>query len=121
MTEQQKEEKFARPFADFLQDQARAHGELTDGLHDLIAAVEDTGKPGTLTLKIKVEPDKGGAGVLRVSDTVTVTKPAHDRPRRIYYKDKAGNLSRTDPNQLELSGLRDVSAPAVPAELKEVN
>ncbi|MDN5669911.1 MAG: hypothetical protein L0G87_16115 [Renibacterium salmoninarum] len=114
-------DQHARPFADFLIEQAATHGELSDGLHDVIAAVESTGKPGTVTLTVKVEPDKQIAGTFRISDSVKISAPKHDRPRRIYYKDRAGNLSRTDPNQKELPGLRDVSAPAEPAQMKEVN
>lgn len=114
-------EEFARPFADFLREQGRAHDELTDGLHKLIAAVEDTGKAGSLTLTVKVERDKEIAGTYRIGDNVKVSLPQHDRPRRIYYRDKAGNLSRSDPNQLEFEGLKDVSAPAKPTVLKEVN
>lgn len=113
-------EQHAKPFADFLTKQTRAHDELTQGLHDVIAAVADTGKAGAITLTIKVEPDKKAQGVFRISDNVTVKIPAHDRGTRIFFKDKAGNLTRQDPNQPELEGLRDVSAPAEPAQLKEV-
>lgn len=114
-------EQHAKPFADFLVGQGQAHDELTDGLHDLVAAVRDTGKAGSITLTIKVEPDKRTDGVLRVTDNVVVKAPKHDRGARIYYQDRAGNLSRTDPNQPELEGLRDVSAPVIPIQLKEVN
>lgn len=114
-------DKHARPFVDFLAQQGRAHEELTEGLHQVIAAVEETGKAGSVTLVIKVDPDKKAAGIFRISDNVTVKIPAHDRGTRIFFKDKSGNLSRQDPNQPELEGLRDVSAPASPIHLKEVN
>lgn len=114
-------EPHARPFVDFLAQQGRAHDELTEGLHKVIAAVEETGKAGSVTLVIKVDPDKKAAGIFRISDNVTVKAPEHDRGARIFFKDKTGNLSRSDPNQPELEGLRDVSAPASPIHLKEVN
>lgn len=114
-------DQHARPFTDFLAQQGRAHEELTEGLHKVIAAVEETGKAGSVTLTIKVDPDKKAAGIFRISDNVTVKAPVHDRGTRIYFKDKAGNLTRSDPNQPELEGLRDVSAPAEPTRLKEVN
>ena len=113
------EEQHARPFADFLAQQGRAHQELTEGLHDLIAAVKDTGKAGTLTLTIKVAVDMKNDEILRVSDNVVLKAPAHDRGERIYYADRTGNLTRSNPNQPELEGLRDVSAPAEPRELRE--
>lgn len=114
-------EPHAKPFADFLTQQGRAHEELTEGLHKVIAAVEETGKAGSVTLVIKIDPDKKAPGVFRISDNVTVKAPVHDRGTRIYFKDRAGNLSRQDPNQPELEGLRDVSAPAEVRQLKEVN
>lgn len=114
-------EQHAKPFADFLAQQGRAHDELTEGLHEVIAAVKETGKPGSVTLTIKIDPDKKAQGIFRISDNVTIKAPAHDRGTRIYFADKSGNLTRSDPNQPELEGLRDVSAPAHPIHLKEVN
>ena len=47
-----------RPFADWLRDQAggTSHEELSEGLRDLVAKVMDTGKKGTLTYVVTVEP-----------------------------------------------------------------
>ncbi|WP_314325475.1 hypothetical protein [Paenarthrobacter ilicis] len=87
----------------------------------VIQAVEETGKAGSVTLVIKVDPDKKAPGVFRISDNVSIKVPAHDRGTRIYFKDDSGNLSRSNPNQPELEGLRDVSAPAEVRKLKEVN
>ena len=114
-------EQHARPFVDFLAQQGRAHEELTEGLHEVIAAVKETGKAGSVSVTIKVEPDKKASGVFRISDSVAVKVPVHDRGTRIYFADESGNLTRSDPNQPELEGLRDVSAPATPIKLKEVN
>lgn len=114
-------EQHARPFVDFLAQQGRAHDELTNGLHEVIAAVKETGKAGSVTLTIKVDPDKKADGIFRISDNVTIKAPQHDRGTRIYFADKSGNLTRSDPNQPEIEGLRDVSAPASPIHLKEVN
>lgn len=99
-------DKFARPFADFLQEQT-SHGELTDHLHALIEAVQDTGKPGTLTYTVRVEPDKGDPdSMLRVTDKITTKLPEHDRPKRIYWTDRHGNLTRTNPHQPAFDGLQ---------------
>lgn len=95
----------ARPFAAFLQEQT-SHGELTDALHHLIEAIRDTGKPGTLTYTLKIEPDKGGEDMLRLTDKVAVKTPEHDRPRRLYWADQNGNLTRTNPHQPAFDGLQ---------------
>lgn len=93
------------PFAAFLQQQRRGvlHGELSDALHGLLAAVKDTGKAGSLTVQIKVKPAaKGNAEQVLISDLVVVKAPAVERPESIFFLDDAGNLSRSDPRQQEL-------------------
>lgn len=100
------DQQFARPFADFLQEQT-SHGELTDHLHNLIDAVTDTGKPGTLTYTVRIEPDKGDPdSMLRVVDKIGVKLPEHDRPKRIYWRDRHGNLTRSNPHQPAFDGLQ---------------
>lgn len=96
--------RFARPFADFLQEQT-AHGELTDQLHALIEAVRDTGKAGTLTYTVKVEQLKDDETMLRITDKIAAKLPEHDRPKRLYWVDAHGNPTRENPHQPKLSGL----------------
>lgn len=111
-----------RPFGEFLQQQRRGalHGELSEALHELLAAVKDTGKAGALTIQIKVKPAaKGNAEQVLISDLVKTTKPAVERPESIFFLDDAGNLSRSDPRQTELP-LREVNRPAA-TETKAVN
>jgi hypothetical protein len=102
-----------RPFADWLREQRRGltHDELTDGLHDLIAAVNHSGKAGTLTLQIKIAPFKKNAQVLEVTDVVKTSLPTPDREAAIYFTDRDGNLSRDNPHQLPgMERLREVPA-----------
>lgn len=112
-------DKHARPFSDVLAQQSRAHQEATDGFHEVIAAVAETGKSGSVTITLKVEPDKKAEGIFRVTDSVKVTIPQFDRATNIYFRDSTGNLTRNNPNQPEIEGLRDVSAPVTPITLKE--
>lgn len=110
-----------RPFADFLQDQSKGHthAELGEALHDLVAKVRDTGKKGMLRLELFVEPLKADSKVLTVTDKITLKLPEHDRAASIFYADKSGNLSRTNPDQLTFDSLRDVSASADDAPTHE--
>lgn len=111
-----------RPFVEFLLQQAYGgtHDELTFGLHDLIAAVKDHGKGGSITLTIKVDPlGKGVERQVVVTDNVTVKAPTGKRPTSMFFVDDDGNLTRKDPRQPELP-LREVSRPAA-AEAKAVN
>lgn len=105
------EQAQVRPFAAFLQEQSagRTHEELSAKLHDLIVAVQETGKGGSLTLKIDVKPIPGaGKRTLTVTDAVAVKIPKTDRPKSIFFITDDGNLSRNDPTQPVITGLREV-------------
>lgn len=105
-----------RPFADFLREQSKGHTheELGEALHDLVARVKDTGKKGSLTLVITVEPTKG-TDALTVADEIKLKLPEHDRDASLFFTDKLGNLTRRDPNQLEFEGLRGLDDQTAPA------
>lgn len=112
---------FTRPFADFLREQSagRTHDDLTTGLAEVVAAVKDTGKKGTITLTITVAPlDKNG-NALTVTDAIKKVVPQHDRRKSIFYADDAGNLTKDDPMQPTFEGLREVPAIATPITLQE--
>lgn len=99
-----------RPFAAVLQDLAkgRVHTDLSTQLADLTAAVGETGRKGTLTLTITVEPAGKGAEALTVSARVAAKPPVAGPPPTVFFADQAGNLTRHDPNQptLPLRGLQ---------------
>ncbi|MEU0087225.1 hypothetical protein [Streptomyces sp. NPDC006274] len=104
-------ERQVRPFAEFLQEQAGGtlHTELSEKLHDLVQAVQETGKGGSITLKIDVKPIPGTDGrTLTVTDAVVTKLPKTERPKSIFFIDDDMNLSRTDPRQPVLTGLREV-------------
>ncbi len=105
-----------RPFADWLRDQSRGstHDELSEGLYDLVARVTETGKKGTLTLIVTVEPMKEDVSVLLVGDEIRLKLPEFPRKPSLYYQDRQGNLSRQNPDQPEITGLREVPAVATP-------
>lgn len=107
-----------REFAAFLLDRAATHEELTVKLHDLVQAVRDTGKKGTLTLKLTVSPFKNDAEVLEVHDDVKLVMPQHDRKPGIFYPDKNGNLTRNSPSMLDFTSLQVVDTKT--GEVKEV-
>ena len=89
----------AKPFAEFLLEQPKSHNELSDALRDLATRVEDTGKKGTLTYVVTIEPAKAPADAYMVSDEIKLKLPEHDRPGALFWADKDHNLLRNDPNQ----------------------
>ena len=110
-----------RPFADFLREQAKGatHEGLSEGLRDLVARVMDTGKGGSISLKITVEPMKGSKGsALVVTDEIKLRLPEHDRQSSLFFSDREGNLVREDPNQLAFDTLREVNTET--GEIREV-
>jgi hypothetical protein len=88
-------------FAAWLTQQAKGktNTELSEALQTLVRACLDTGKKGTLTLRITVEPD---GDHLIVKDEIAVKCPEHNRPAAVWFADGSGALVRNDPNQLSL-------------------
>jgi hypothetical protein len=102
-----------RPFADFLIEhgRGRTHDELGEALHTLIARVKDTGKKGSVTLTVVVEPMKKDDRMVIVADKIAIKLPEHDRPSGVWFVGKDGNLQRDDPDQLAFDSLREVPPP----------
>lgn len=99
------EEPVVRPFSEFLIQQAngRTHNELSEALHHLIAAVQETGKGGRVQLTVDIKPlSKGDGHTLTVTDTVAVKMPKSERPQSVFFVDSDGNLTRNDPRQMSL-------------------
>jgi hypothetical protein len=66
--------------------------ELSDELRGLVKRVLDTGKAGTMDLKIKV--DTGGHGRVVMTVNSKLTAPKEDAEGTILFVDEDGNLSR---------------------------
>lgn len=107
MTSNEEEDGIVDPreFSAFLLDRPATHEELTVKLHDLVQAVRDTGKKGSLTLKLTVSPFKNDPDVLEVHDDLKLVMPQHDRKPGIFYPDQDGNLTRNSPQMLDFGSL----------------
>lgn len=120
------DDQVVRPFADWLREQAggKSHDELSDALFDLVQRVRDTGKKGSVQYTISIGPMKGDKDVLVIADEIKLRLPEHDRKASLFYTDKTGNLTRSDPNQLAFESLREVEGGQVvnttTGELKEI-
>lgn len=97
-----------RPFADVLRelDKGRVHTELSDKLQELIVAVQDVRKGGTIQLTIKVDSAKAD-GMVEVSANVATKTPRRARTS-VFFVDDEHNLHRNDPRQLVVPGLAAV-------------
>lgn len=80
--------------------------ELTDKLRDLVANCAATGRPGAITLTLSLKPGKGGQ--IEVFDEIKVKLPKEEKGSTLMFATPENNLSRDDPRQLQLDGLRTV-------------
>ena len=87
-------------------DDGATHSELTESLRDLVARVRDTGKTGTLTLTITVAPRAGTRNQIDVKDEIKLKLPEFARAASIFFVTEENEVSRQDPNQPPLEGIR---------------
>lgn len=114
-------EREIRPFTEFLAEQRNGvlAMEMSAALNELVQAVETTGKPGTLTLKLTVKQPKDKQGAVLVSDLLTLKSP-ESHLEVFFFVDGDSNLSRQNSHQLGFAdgGLLEVPERAA-TDLKE--
>jgi hypothetical protein len=124
MAQNKADEQEYGDFATFLAStRPKTNRELSEELNNLVGAVKDTGKPGTVTLTITIKPVDGSTNVLAVHDVIKVKKPEHNRLGSLAYPDIKNNLSRTDPTTMPLfedDDIRDAGADPSTGEIKDV-
>ena len=104
-----------RPFADTLV--ALRHGSLADEVsekfNELTNKCVETGRAGSMTLKITLKPGK--AGQVEVEDNIKLTLPKEEKGTSLMFATVEGNLQREDPRQQSLPGIRSVAETPVTA------
>jgi hypothetical protein len=102
-----------RSFADTLKDirDGALVTELPTQLTDLITAILATRKSGSLTLKLTIKPIDRDSKTLLIVDTVKVDAPEPDRGTTIAFATEENDLTRRDPRQPDLPGVRGVVKP----------
>ena len=86
--------------------QGRLLDELVAALEHVAAEVSETGKPGTVTLNLKVSTRAAGDAFVMIEESVT-RKPPTKAARGSYFYAVDGALYRDDPRQMRLE-LREV-------------
>lgn len=95
-----------QPFAEWMHEHRGGafHAELSQKLAEVLAAVVDTQKAGGLTIKIKC---KATGHQVSFVDTVSADVPEHDKELSLFFFDEeTGAVSKDDPRQLKIEGLR---------------
>lgn len=93
-----------RPFAAVLLEVNKGvvSDEAARRLAELVTAVLETGKKGTVKVTIEVAPVKGNDTIVQVSGAVDARLPRPAAPTSFFYPDDDGNLSRNDPNMFPM-------------------
>ncbi len=112
-----------KAFAVFLQDlrDGRAHAELSSQLADLIAKVKETGKGGSINLKIKIKPASRGGDIdkVTISDAISIELPKPERGEDFFWLTDENELTRNHPRQANLE-LREATT-SKPATFKDAS
>lgn len=73
-------------------------------LQEMVKSVLDTGRKGSISIRLEIEPGaEPGTVVLR--DDVIPKVPKKSKTSSTFYADDSGALHREDPNQPELPGV----------------
>lgn len=73
--------------------------EATVSCAELVKAVRDTGKAGSITISLTVEPFKGSDDTLQVAGRVGVKLPRALAHASVMFTDDTGGLHRSDPTR----------------------
>lgn len=99
--------------------------ELSSSLQALVMAVGETGKGGTLTLKLAIKPAGGKGNALLIKGDVGLKLPQMEQEQTIMFATEDGALQRNDPRQKEMPfALRTVpetTETVKPEDLKKVS
>ena len=100
-----------RLITDVLRDirKGRPVEEATIALADVVRAVDETGKEGSVTIVLKVKPAKHGGPEKTLVCEVKAKKPIAEIAPAVFFSDQDGDLHRVDPRQEEMP-LNDVKS-----------
>lgn len=100
-----------RLITDVLRDirRGRPVEEATMALADVVRAVDETGKEGSVTITLKIKPSKHGGPEKTLVAEVKAKKPISEIAPAVFFSDNDGDLHRVDPRQEEmpLSDVKD--------------
>jgi len=93
-----------RLITDILRDirKGRPVEEATTALADVVRAVDETGKDGSVTIILKVKAAKHGGPEKTLICEVKAKKPIAEIAPAVFFSDEDGDLHRVDPRQEEM-------------------
>lgn len=105
-----------RPFTDVIRDHRNGKlvNSLTERLAKVVAAVQETGKGGSITLSLAIKPSKGDEDAFEVVPTISAKLPEADLPKALFYADDSGSLVRESPVQRGIFDADDTDLGSAP-------
>jgi hypothetical protein len=82
------------------QDTGSLNRELVDRLQETVKSVRETGRKGTVTLRLRIS--HGGMKQIEVEPEVKSSKPKVTAPTSVLFADDEGRLYDRDPEQIEM-------------------
>ncbi|WP_027710155.1 hypothetical protein [Zooshikella ganghwensis] len=94
--------------------------ELTEKLSDIVKAVRETQKTGSITLQLKIQMlSNSDEDTIKISPTVKTSIPEYEQPKAVFWSTADGDLLRNDPKQGELE-LKSVPVSGENQKLKSI-
>lgn len=91
-------------FGAFVTSRQKLDRRLTDAMADVIAAVRDLGKKGSVVITVDIElPNAANTDMVNLSVKVTPKPPVIPDPEGIYWVDENNRLATQDPYQPPLN------------------
>lgn len=93
-------------FSAFLKlvNKGTTEAEASQALEEITAAVKDTGKAGSFSIKVSISPaGKGEVRQVFVDGEVSLKKPKKDRQHTIFFPTRHNTLVRNNPDQDEMT------------------
>jgi hypothetical protein len=98
-----------------------AYAELEEQFKKLNLAVQATGRKGSISVTLVVEPTtrKGEVIAINCDDIITAKIPTNPKRSTVFFINADGTLTRNDPRQMTMAGVRDLDAMPQP-EAKDI-
>ncbi len=76
--------------------------DASDEMAEVLQAVKDTGKQGTVTVKLTIKPESLQSGQVSITPEVTSKAPQLPRDKAMLFLTPDNNVQREDPRQKKL-------------------
>lgn len=101
------------PFGEFITDfkEGMVDVQVTQALAEVVQGVQTWAKPGSITLKIKVAPNKTDARYVEIVESIEAKVPTATPEARLLFGTPTGRITAKNPHQSSLGFEREEQPP----------